>query len=40
MNKNKIYYCFPKTEADVVAKARLAAEELFRLKHSEREVKT
>ena len=25
------YYCFPKTNRDVVAKARLAAEELYRI---------
>ena len=28
---NALYYCFPKTAGDVVAKARLAAEELFKL---------
>ena len=40
MNKKKIYYCFPESEGDVVTKARLAAEELFKMKQSEREVKT
>ena len=28
---NALYYCFPKTAGDVVAKARLAAEELFKM---------
>ena len=28
---NALYYCFPKTTEDVVAKARLAAEELFKM---------
>ncbi len=27
-----LYYCFPQTEADVVAKTRLAAEELYKMK--------
>ena len=31
-DNNALYYCFPKTEGDVVAKARLAAEELFKLR--------
>ena len=26
-----LYYCFPKTEEDVVAKTRLAAEELYKI---------
>ena len=39
-DNDALYYCFPKTEADVVAKARLAAEELFKMKQSEREDKT
>ncbi len=30
-NNQVLYYCFPKTEADVVAKARLAAEEMYKL---------
>lgn len=28
------YYCFPKEQGDIVAKARLAAEELFKIKHN------
>jgi hypothetical protein len=31
-NRSALYYCFPKTEGDVVAKARLAAEELYKIK--------
>ena len=31
-NQDALYYCFPKGNADVVAKARLAAEELYKLK--------
>ncbi len=31
-NKDALYYCFPKGDADVVAKTRLAAEELYKLK--------
>ena len=31
-----LYYCFPKTEDDVVAKARLAAEELYKIKKREK----
>lgn len=30
-NHDALYYCFPKNAGDVVAKARLAAEELYRL---------
>lgn len=30
-NHAALYYCFPKTELDVVAKARLAAEELYKI---------
>lgn len=30
-NQNALYYCFPKLENAIVAKARLAAEELFKL---------
>ncbi len=40
MNKKKIYKWLYKTEGDVVTKARLAAEELFKMKQSEREDKT
>ena len=28
---NKLYYCFPKTEEDVVAKTRLATEEFYKI---------
>ena len=28
------YYCFPKTKKDVVAKIRLAAEELYKIKNN------
>lgn len=31
---NQTYYCFPKEQGDIVAKARLAAEELFKIKHN------
>ena len=31
-NQDVLYYCFPKGSADVVAKARLATEELYKLK--------
>jgi len=31
-NQDALYYCFPKGSADVVAKTRLAAEELYKLK--------
>lgn len=30
-NHKAIYYCFPKTEGDIVAKVRLAAEELYKI---------
>lgn len=30
-NNDALYYCFPKCEGDVVAKARLAAEELYKI---------
>jgi ribosomal protein S27AE len=30
-DSDKLYYCFPKTEADVVAKTRLAVEEMYKL---------
>ena len=33
------YYCFPKTEGDVVAKARLAAEELYKIVYAEKKAK-
>ena len=34
-NRDALYYCFPRTDRDVVAKARLAAEELYKMKKSE-----
>ena len=30
-NKKVLYYCFPKCEGDIVAKTRLAAEEMYKL---------
>ncbi len=37
-NHNALYYCFPKTKGDVVAKARLATEEIFKkLSQNQRE---
>lgn len=33
--KDVLYYCFPKNECDVVAKTRLAAEELFKISKTE-----
>ncbi len=35
-DSNALYYCFPETEKDVVAKTRLAAEELYKLKTSKK----
>ncbi len=35
-NGEMLYYCFPKTEGDVVAKTRLATEELYALTQAER----
>ena len=34
---NALYYCFPKTAGDVVAKTRLAAEELFKMQQKEKQ---
>lgn len=34
---DEMYFCVPKTERDVVAKARLAAEELYKIKMAEKE---
>ena len=34
-NNDILYYCFPKTERDVVAKTRLAAEEMYKVIRSE-----
>ena len=30
-NHDRLFYCFPRTERDVVAKARLATEELYKI---------
>jgi 1-acyl-sn-glycerol-3-phosphate acyltransferase len=38
-NKDILYYCFPKTDCDVVAKTRLAAEELYKIVRSEKRSK-
>lgn len=35
-NKDILYYCFPKNKEDVVAKTRLAAEELYKIVRSKR----
>ncbi len=35
-NNDILYYCFPKGENDIVAKARLATEELYKIVHSEK----
>ena len=32
-----LYYCFPKTNEDIVAKARLATEEMYKLTKSKKE---
>ena len=37
-NTDALYFCFPKTESDVVAKTRLATEELFKLS-TQKEIK-
>ena len=34
---NRLYYCFPQTERDIVAKTRLAAEELYKLVRAQKE---
>ena len=34
-NKRHIFYCFPKSKKTVVAKVKMAAEELYRIKHTE-----
>ena len=33
-NTKAIYYCFPKSKGDFVAKTRLATEEIYRLLHT------
>jgi len=38
-NQDALYYCFPKGGGDVVAKTRLATEELYKLKKQRRRVK-
>ena len=38
-NSDAQYYCFPKTKGDIVAKTRLAAEELYKLTKNERKRK-
>ena len=35
-NHEALYYCFPKTEGDIVAKARLATEEIYKILHNEK----
>ncbi len=35
-NKDALYYCFPRCERDVVAKTRLAAEEIYKIKRAAR----
>ena len=39
-NTKALYYCFPKCKGDVVAKARLAAEELYKLVYAEKRAKS
>jgi hypothetical protein len=34
-NSDALYYCFPKVEGDIVAKVRLAAEELYKIAKAE-----
>ena len=38
-NRDVLYYCFPKNSGDVVAKTRLAAEELYKLKKTRKPAK-
>lgn len=35
-NADKMFYCFPKTQEDVVAKARLATEEIYKIRRQDR----
>ncbi len=37
-NQDALYYCFPKTERDVVTKARLATEEIYKLANKHRAI--
>ena len=39
-NQDALYYCFPKNCGDVVAKARIATEELYKLKKRRKPVQT
>ena len=36
-NTDRLYYCFPKCEGDIVAKIRLAAEELYKIKKADKQ---
>ena len=36
-NQDYMYYCFPKIKGDVVAKTRMAAEEIYKIKRAEKE---
>ncbi len=38
-NQSALYYCFPKTEGDIVAKLRLASEEIYKIVRNEKETK-
>ena len=38
-NTDALYYCFPKNSGDIVAKTRLAAEELYKIKKEEKKSK-
>ena len=38
-NPDVLYYCFPKNSGDIVAKTRLAAEELYKIKKEEKKSK-
>lgn len=38
-NNEHLFYCFPKTEGDIVAKTRLAAEELYKIAKKKRDEK-
>ena len=37
-NHEALYYCFPKTEGDIVAKARLATEEIYKILHNKKRI--
>lgn len=36
-NHEHLFYCFPKTEGDIVCKARLAAEEIYKIRRHDKE---